>query len=104
MSELDLKFAFLGTGMFRKDIENKAGAVDDLHIERLFQVLVLARRELIIENDDAGAFGMHLIVDLLNLPFTDICRRIRTFAVLNHFTDDSRAGRDGQLAKFIERL
>ncbi len=98
----DLKLAFFRAGPASKDIENKAGPVHDLGFERFFEVSRLAGRKFVIENDDVSAFDKDRFLHLIDLPFPDVGCGIGTMAVLNDLFDNARAGRNCQLAQFVE--
>src|SRR6266705_5014357 len=63
LRQLDLEFAFLGTGAPRKDVQYQAGAIDDLGIEDFLQILGLAGRKLVVEDHNVRAFKKNLLAD-----------------------------------------
>ena len=52
LRELDLQLAFPRSRAPREDVEDQLRAIDDLAIERLFEVAQLRRRELVVEDDE----------------------------------------------------
>jgi hypothetical protein len=61
MREFDLERAFPGRGAFAEDLEDEAGAVDDLAGPFLFQVALLDRGELGVEDGDVDLPGADLL-------------------------------------------
>ena len=53
MGEFDLQDAFAGAGAGAENVQDQAGAVDDLAAPGLFQVALLHRGKLGVDNDDA---------------------------------------------------
>jgi len=51
LSELHLELAFAAAGALGKDIENQLATVDNPDFESHFQITLLGRREILIEND-----------------------------------------------------
>src|SRR5262245_52354575 len=61
LRKLDLQLAFFGSRSTRENVEDKSGAIDDFSFEDFLQVLRLARRQFIIEDDDINALEKHFI-------------------------------------------
>ncbi len=51
LGQLHLQTALVGTGPPGEDVQYQRGAVDDLDAEGFFQVLLLGRRKLVIQDD-----------------------------------------------------
>jgi hypothetical protein len=102
LGKLNLELALLRARSTGEDIEDKAGAIDDLSIERFFKVFGLARREFIVEDHDVHALEKHFFAQFFDFTLSDKSRRIVPFAPLYDFVDDAGAGRCGQFAQFIE--
>ena len=64
LRQFHLKLTFAGAGPGAEDIQNKAGAVDDLALPGALQVALLHRAERAIDNHDGG---MMFANDLTNL-------------------------------------
>ena len=54
LRELDLELALGGVGVVGEDVEDHRGAVDHGHAERLLEVALLARRQLVVDGDQVG--------------------------------------------------
>ena len=104
LCKLDLKLAFFRAGPAREDIENQARTIDNLGIERLLEILRLAGRQLVIENDEIDAFLHDLLAQFFDLALTYKRCRVGTIATLDHLVDDACAGRGGQLTQLIESV
>ena len=50
LSEFHLQLAFVTMGALREDIENETDAVDDPAVQAFFEIALLRRRQLVIEN------------------------------------------------------
>jgi len=48
----------VGAGALGEDIQNQCRSIDDLYVELFFQVLLLVRRQFIIEDKDVKACGI----------------------------------------------
>ena len=55
--QLDLRLALEGVGVLGEDVEDHRGAVDRRAPEQLLQVVLLRRRELVVEHDRVGVDG-----------------------------------------------
>ena len=104
LREFDLEFAFLGARTPRKDIQDQACAIDYLRLEDVFQILGLAWRQFVIENDDVDALENNLLADLFDFATANEGGRIGTVATLNHLIDDSSTSRCGQFTQLIESV
>ena len=57
--QFDLKPPLLGPCATAEDFQDQAGAVDDLHLPRLFQIALLHRRQGVVDDDGFGVRGAH---------------------------------------------
>ena len=55
-----------------EDVQNQCGSVDDLDLEGVFQVALLGRCELIVEDHDLRIALGRLLFDLLNFPLAQV--------------------------------
>ena len=79
--------------MARKDVENQHRAIDDRHGNHLFEVLALARAQIVEHEHELGAMLFDQLGDLARLAAADERRRIDVLALLHDARDDLRAGR-----------
>ena len=52
LGQLDLELALGRVGVVGEDVEDHRGAIDHGHAERLLEVALLARAELVVARDD----------------------------------------------------
>ncbi len=52
LSQLDLELALGGVRVVGEDVEDHRGAVDHGHAERLLEVALLPRRELVVDGNE----------------------------------------------------
>ena len=71
LRQLHLQLAGQAVGALREDVEDELAAVDDLHLQRAFEVALLRRRQRVVEDDDVGAALLHQRAHLLNLARAD---------------------------------
>ena len=104
LRELDLKLAFTRPRAPREDVENELRAIDDLAVERFFEVAQLRRRQLVVENHDIDARSSQEAASDRNLAAAEKRRGIRLGALLQHAQHDRRAGGRRQAGQFVERM
>ena len=66
-----MQLAFTGTRVSRKDIENQLCPIDDSSLNDLFDVALLRRTEIVIEEKDVGIDRGGRTRDLLQFPSPD---------------------------------
>ena len=77
MREFDLQRAFLGPGASTENFEDQPGAVEDLGVQRLFEVALLHRRQRMVDDRRAPHGFLDDFGDLLDLAATQQRRRAR---------------------------
>ena len=93
LGELDLQLALGAVGVGGEDVEDHGRAVDHRDAERLLEVALLARRELVVAGDDVGVRALDLVLELLELAGPEVGVRMRLLAVLDHLARRSRRRR-----------
>ncbi len=102
LGQLDLEAAFAGAGASGEDVEDEGGAVEDFSGEGVFQVALLGRAELVVEDDEGvvelGALGLQLG----ELALADVGGGIGASELLDGAADDAGAGGVGEEGELIE--
>jgi hypothetical protein len=102
LRQLDLEAPLVGLGPFGEDIENEGRAVDDLDIECFFEIALLGRRKLVVEDDQVIPQPLTLGLDLLELALADIRAGERMAQLLSDRADDLDVDRLGQARQLLE--
>ena len=97
LRELDLELAVGRVGVAGEDVEDHRGAVDHRHPERLLEVALLARGELVVDRDEVGVRRLEQRLELVDLAGAEVEVRVRLLAVLDELADDGDAGGAEQL-------
>ena len=88
----------------REDVEDQRRAVEDLHAERHFEIPLLRRRKLIVENDERRTLVLDEHRHLFNLAAPQKERRVGLRLLLDERADDGRARRACKLRQLGERI
>jgi hypothetical protein len=104
LRELDLQLGFARARARREDVENQLGAIHHALAGRILDVLALRRCELVIEDDERCVHLFDERAELVDLPFAEIRRRIRSVDLLRDAADDDRARRIDELLELLEML
>ena len=102
LGELDLELALGAAGVRGEDVEDHRRAVDHRQAQRLLEVSLLARRQLVVAGDHVGVARARRGLRLGDLARSEIGVRMGTLAPLDHLPDDRHAGRAQQLAQLGE--
>ena len=92
LGKFDLQLAFAGFRVPRKNIENELRAVNDAPLDDPFDIALLRRAEVVIEQKHIGVNGSRCAGDLFKFAGADESGRVWSIAALKEFTDDFRSG------------
>ena len=102
LGQLDLQLALGAVRVAGEDVEDHRRAVDDRQAERLLEVALLARRQLVVAGDHVGVAHRGERLQLVDLARAQVGVRVRLLAVLDHLAHDRHAGGAQQLAQLGE--
>ena len=90
--------------MAGEDVQDQRGAIEDLHTiaQGLFQLALLAWRQLVVEDDDIEAQVVAQFLQLLDLALADEGGRIDACKPLRGAAHDLHIGCPGQLGQLVE--
>ena len=57
LCQFDLQLAFSGARVARKNVEDQLGAIDDSSLDDLFNIALLGRTEIVVEQENVGIHG-----------------------------------------------
>ena len=104
LGELDLEAALVGLRVEGEDVEDQPAAVDDLDLEQALERLLLARRQLVVGDEEVEPGLALRLGQLLGLALADIPVRVDVAAVLPLRADDLRPGGRREVGELAERL
>ena len=95
LSELNLQHPFRCVRMLGEDIEDERSPVEhqDLVVERLLKLPLMARRELIIEDDDICTRFLNERLELIDLARSDERFHVGMVELLRKISDNLQASR-----------
>src|SRR5437660_2202905 len=98
LRELDLELALGAAGVRGEDVEDHGCSIDDRKAERLLEVALLARGELVVAGDEVRVALLGRGLRLPNLAWTEVGVRMRLGAALHELADDRYACGSQKLA------
>jgi len=104
LCQFDLQTAFPGTRTRGEDIEDQLSPIDDFGREQFFQITLLGRRQVLVEDHDVDFSGNHGGGQFLDFALSDEGGGFRCGPRLHHAVDDFSAGTGGQFGEFVEGL
>ena len=72
LRELDLELALGADGVLREDVEDQLRPVDDARLERVLEVALLRRLELVVDDQRLRAEPRERLLQLLDLALADV--------------------------------
>ena len=102
LGELDLELALGRAGVVGEDVEDDRRAVDHRDAELLLEVALLSREQLVVDGDQVRVGVLGRLLQLRELPATEVAVRVRPLTALHHLAGDRHAGGAEELAKLRE--
>jgi len=97
LCELNLELALGRVGVVGEDVEDDRGAVDHRHAERLLEVALLARQELVVAGDQVGVRLRDRSLQRRELALAEVAVGIGLWPALGELARDRHAGGPEQL-------
>ena len=92
LRQLHLQLAFARAGAPGENIQDQLGAVDDLDVQRFFQIALLGGRQIVVEDHHGRIVEMDLRLELVDFAGADQRGRIRPRPGLDEALGHARAG------------
>jgi hypothetical protein len=102
LGELDLELALGATGMLGEDVEDQLRAVDDARRECILEVALLARVELVVDEERVGPGFPELGLELPQLSFPDVAALVRPRTALDQLANRLDSGGTRKLTQLVE--
>ena len=102
LGELDLHLALGRVGVAGEDVEDHRGAVEHRDVERGLEVALLARRQLVVGDDEVRVGLLEQRLELLELARAEVEVRVRLVALLGELADRRDTGGAEQLLELFE--
>ena len=104
LRQLDLDAALVRARVRGEDIQDQAGAIEHLHLQRFFEVARLRRRQLIVEDHQVIFQLIAQCGDLFRFAGADEMLGEGPFEPLVHAADHIKVGSIGQQRQLLERI
>ena len=104
LGQLDLHLALGGVRVAGEDVEDHRGAVDHRDVELGLEVALLARRQLVVGDDDIRVGVLEQRLDLVDLAGAEVVVRMRLIALLHHLADGGDTCGPQQLLELLQIL
>ena len=104
LRELDLQLALPRAGALCEDVEDQCRAVDDLDAEHLLEIVLLRRRELVVEDQERRIAVLDFHGDLGDFAAPEEEGGVGLLAALDELADNDGARRVGQPLELGHRL
>jgi hypothetical protein len=104
LRELDLQLSFGAVRVVGEDVQDHRGAIDHRDPERLLEVSLLSRDELVVARDQIGVGAADLRLDLGELSAADVPVRIGPTPHLDHLPRRRDAGGAQELLQLGEGI
>ena len=101
LRQLNLHLALTSASVASENVQDQRGAVENLDLERVFQVALLGGRKLVVANHHVGTLFGQNVLQFLELPLAQIGWR-GAVGPLGDCGDDFGAGGAGQVVQFIQ--
>src|SRR5439155_5345366 len=102
LRKLDLQLAFAAARVAGKDVENELRPINHAAFGVFFDVALLHRRKIAVEDDQRRLLGMGFGADFIQLAASDQRGRVGNVAKLKNCSGYGSAGTAGELDKFSE--
>ena len=92
LRQLDLELALGRVRVVGEDVEDDRRAVDHRHVERLLEVALLARLELVVDGDQVGVGLLDRLLELGELALAEIAVGVGLGPALGQLAGDGHPG------------
>jgi hypothetical protein len=104
LGQFHLQLALVAAGAQGEDIQDQGGAVQHPALQPAFQVALLHRRQLVVEDHQGSVRGPGRVADLVGLAGAREQGRVRPGALAFHHRGNLEARAGGQQFQFVEAL
>ena len=102
LREFHLQLPLKGAGPLGEDVDDQFRAAHHPAAERLLQVALLARREVVVDHQHVGALGLDELANLIDLAGTDQPTGVLPPTPRGHLARQGQAGGSSQLRSFSD--
>ncbi len=104
LRELDLELALGAPRVLREDVEDQLRPVDNACCQRVFELPLLRRRQVVVDEERLGPHILERPRELGQLPLPDVASLVWPGPLLDDLAHGLDAGGPRQLAKFAQLL